>query len=53
MKQNKILFANFVQGDRFELNLYLTYLFHQFNLFETSRLKNQQTKHPRERKQAK
>lgn len=27
MEENKILFADFVEEDRFELNSYLTYLF--------------------------
>ncbi|MBK5502633.1 MULTISPECIES: hypothetical protein [Peribacillus] len=30
-EENKTLFVNFIQEDRFELNSYLNYLFNQFN----------------------
>jgi hypothetical protein len=29
--KNKLILTDFVNGDRFELNSYLTYLFNQFN----------------------
>ena len=29
-RENKPVLSNFVYGNRFELNSYLTYLFHQF-----------------------
>jgi hypothetical protein len=29
--KNKLILTDFVKGDRFELNSYLTYLFNQFN----------------------
>jgi hypothetical protein len=31
VEKNKILLADFIQGDRFELNSYLTYLFNQIH----------------------
>ena len=31
LKKNKLMLADFVCKDRFELNSYLTHLFHQFN----------------------
>ncbi|MFE4895360.1 hypothetical protein [Peribacillus butanolivorans] len=30
-EENKTIFVNFIQEDRFELNSYLNYLFNQFN----------------------
>ena len=31
LKESKLMLADFVCKDRFELNSYLTHLFHQFN----------------------
>jgi hypothetical protein len=31
LMKNKLILTDFVNGDRFELNSYLTYLFNQFN----------------------
>ncbi|MFD6442424.1 hypothetical protein ACFWDG_22160 [Peribacillus sp. NPDC060186] len=39
-EENKTLFVNFIQGDRFELNSYLNYLFNRFNEYVPQHMKD-------------
>ncbi|MCG7315533.1 MULTISPECIES: hypothetical protein [Priestia] len=43
-RENKAVLSNFVYGDRFELNSYLTYLFHQFYDYVSDQSENQMIK---------
>ncbi|HWO95906.1 MAG TPA: hypothetical protein VNM45_06155 [Bacillus sp. (in: firmicutes)] len=43
-RENKPVLSNFVDGDRFELNSYLTYLFHQFYDYVPDHAENQMIK---------
>jgi hypothetical protein len=43
-RENKSVLSNFVYGARFELNSYLTYLFHQFYDYVPNHSENQMIK---------
>ena len=44
MKEHKVQLTHFVKEDRFELNLYLTYLFQQFKSRCSSQLNQENRK---------
>lgn len=45
-RENKFVLSDFVNGERFELNSYLNYLFRQFYADERDHLKDNMVKHP-------